>query len=239
MKRDLPEVFELGADEPLPAAPAVIVHALTPLLTDQRLARIESVLARRTRSVIAVLDGLIDPHNVSAVLRSCEAFGVQEFHIIEGPETIVASHRVAKGTEQWLDVTVHSDVESCAKALRSRGFSLYVADAKGQLTPADLRDREPLAIIFGNEHAGVSEKLRALADDTFAIPMRGFVESLNVSVAAAIALCTITEGKGGTLSQSDKTALRARYMMLSVPRAHMVLEELLKRVPSATLKDVP
>jgi tRNA (guanosine-2'-O-)-methyltransferase len=229
MRRDLPEVFELGADEPLPAPAAVIIRALTPLLTDQRLARIESVLARRTRSVIAVLDGLIDPHNVSAVLRSSEAFGVQEFHIIEGPETMVASSRVAKGTEQWLDVTVHPDAESCVKALRSRGFSLYIADAKGKLEPADLRDREPLAIVFGNEHAGVSEKLRALADGTFAIPMRGFVESLNVSVAAAIALYAITEGKGGTLSQSDKTALRARYMMLSVPRARVVIEELIQR----------
>jgi tRNA (guanosine-2'-O-)-methyltransferase len=229
MRRDLPEVFELGADEPLPAPPAVIIQALTPLLTDERLARIERVLARRTRSVIAVLDGLIDPHNVSAVLRSSEAFGVQEFHIIKGAETMVASSRVAKGTEQWLDVTVHADAENCAKALRTRGFSLYVADAKGKLEPADLRDREPLAIIFGNEHAGVSGKLRALADDTFAIPMRGFVESLNVSVAAAITLYTITEGKGGTLSPSDKTALRARYMMLSLPRAREVIAELVKR----------
>jgi tRNA (guanosine-2'-O-)-methyltransferase len=232
MRRDLPEVFQLGAADPLPAPAIEVVKALQPLLTEERVARIESVLASRTRSIVTVLDGLIDPHNVSAVIRSAEAFGVQELHIIEGSEMTVASPRVAKGSERWLDVSCYADAESCVNSLRRRGFRLYFADSKGTLEPAELRDHEPLALVFGNEHAGVSAKLRDLSDESFAIPMRGFVESLNVSVAAAIALSAVTRGKGGTLSEEDKTKLRARYMMLSIPRAREVIEELIKRKSS-------
>jgi tRNA (guanosine-2'-O-)-methyltransferase len=227
MRRDLPEVFEINPADPLPAPPNVVSDALRPLLTDERLARIETVLSRRTRSVAVVLDGLIDPHNVSAVLRSADAFGVQEVHIIEAADPLVASTRIAKGAERWLDLIRHQSAEACIKALHARGFRAYIAEAAGDHHPADLRSAGPVAIIFGNEHAGVSSKLRRLADGTFAIPMRGFVESLNVSVAAAITLYAATEGKPGDLSDADKADLRARFMMLSVPRAREVVSELI------------
>jgi tRNA (guanosine-2'-O-)-methyltransferase len=230
MRRDLPEVFEINTHSTLPASDRTVVKALRPLLTDDRLDRIEKVLALRTRSVAVVVDGLIDPHNVSAVMRSAEAFGVQELHVIENAETLLASSRVAKGSERWLEVTRHSDPIGCVKALRARGFSVYVADANGQLALDELGTHKPVAVCFGNEHEGPSAALRAMADGTFAIPMRGFVESLNVSVAAAITLYTLTQGKSGTLSERDKDALRARFIMASLPRAREVLQELLNRI---------
>ena len=240
MRRDLPEVFEVNAAEPLPAPPAAVSDALRPLLTDERLARIEAVLSRRTRSVAVVLDGVIDPHNVSAVLRSADAFGIQEVHIIENADPLLASSRVAKGTERWLDLIRHASAKACIKALRERGFRVFIAEAKGdpfdfaqgKLGPADLRETDRVAIVFGNEHSGVGSELRRLADGAFAIPMRGFVESLNVSVAAAITLYAATEGKAGDLSEADKEALRARFMMLSVPRAHEVVSELVRGRPA-------
>ena len=236
MRRDLPEVFQISPAEPLPAPAALISEALRPLLTEERLARIETVLSRRTRSIAVVLDGLIDPHNVSAVLRSADAFGVQEVHVIEDAEPLVASSRVAKGTERWLDLVRHKSAEACINVLRERGFRAYIAEARGapfdfaqgKLGLTDLRSAGPVAIIFGNEHAGVRSDLRRLADGTFAIPMRGFVESLNVSVAAAITLHALTEGKPGDLSEPDKAELRARFMMLSVPRSQEVVEELVR-----------
>lgn len=211
----------------MPADAAVVIRALTPLLTQARLDRIERVIARRTRSVVPVLDGLIDPHNIAAVLRSAEAFGVQDVHVIEASDQpFVASHRVAQGTERWLDILRHRSPETCAAYLRERGYRILVATMGGQTTPRDLNaSQDPVAVVFGNEHAGVSPTLTRLSDGTYSIPMRGFVESLNVSVASAITIQAATEPRAGDLPEGARQALRARFMMLSVDRADEVIAE--------------
>ena len=213
----------------LPAKPRAVIEALTPLLTPNRIERIDAVVGRRTRAVVPVLDGLIDPHNIAAVLRSADAFGVQDVHVIEGDEPFVASHRVAQGTERWLDVVRHGSARACAKHLKDAGYFLLTADMDGDTTPEQLQDLGKIAIVFGNEHAGVSESIRDLADGSYTIPMCGFVESLNVSVANAITLRAACAGRTGDLSAGEREELRARFMMLSVERAEEIIAEYLRR----------
>lgn len=231
MRRNHPEAIELPAPLALPAPAADVVRVLEPLITEQRLARIEQTLDRRTRSVVAVLEGLLDPHNIAAVLRSADAFGTQEVHIVEGTEPFMASQRVTQGTDRWLDVVRHQDTASCVAQLRARGYRVYVAEMDGRLQPEDLAHETRVAVIFGNEHLGVAPATRALADDSYAIPMRGFVESLNVSVAAALTLHAATRSRGGDLGADDRLALKARFLMQSIERGDEVVREQLRRDP--------
>lgn len=229
MRRDAPELFELTAREALPAEPARVCEILEPMLTEERRRRISSVIATRSNAVIPVLDGLIDPHNVAAVMRSAEAFGVQSVHLIRSLLPFTASQRVAQGTQRWVDVVEHVSAEACVRSLHVRGYRVYVAAMDGEITPEALAREPRVAVVFGNEHEGVSPELRKLADGAYTIPMRGFVQSLNVSVAAALTMFAATRDRPGDLGPQQQLLLRARYCVSSVPNAHAIVAEHLRR----------
>jgi tRNA (guanosine-2'-O-)-methyltransferase len=223
MREDDPQVSAPEPLRPLPADADAVIATLDPLLTDARRARIDAVLAARTRAVTLVLDGLIDPHNVSAVLRSADAFGVQRVHLVERDTQMRLSRRITQGCERWLEIMHHEDTTACLRWLHEHGYRVLVASMDGEAPPESLPDVPRLAIVFGNEHAGPSDAARAGADGTYAIPMRGFVESLNVSVAAAITLQQAMRGRSGDLDVDDRHALRARFLLTAVPRAEEIL----------------
>lgn len=229
MRRDDPDNIDLAGAPPLPAPASTVIAALNPLLTEARRARIDQVIASRSTAVAAVLDGLLDPHNVSAVLRSADAFGVQQVHLIERPEPFRASPRVSQGADRWVSLVRHESAQACVQALRARGHRILIAAADGDLTPEALAREPKPAVVFGNEHAGVSQELRDLADGTYAIPMRGFVQSLNVSVAAAITLFAAMQGRAGNIDPESAIELRARYCVLSVPHAFEIVAEYTRR----------
>ena len=233
MRREAPEVAQLARHLPLPASAELVIAAIAPFITDERKARIEAVISGRTRRVIPVLERLSDPHNTAAVLRSADAFGAQEVHVIETAERFVASTRVAKGSERWLDLVCHSDTEVCVDALHARGYRVLVAAMDGEVEPAGLAALGRVAVVFGNEHAGVSAAMRARADGAYRIPMRGFVESLNVSVAAAITLHSALAGAVGDLDAADRELLRARFLFQSIDHAEQIVHEHLRRVAAA------
>lgn len=229
MRRDNPLAAEITRIEPLPFSALEIIRTLEPLLTDQRRARIDQVLAVRTRAVVPVLDGLYDPHNVAAVLRSADAFGAQEVHIIEGEEPLLASHRITQGADRWLDVVRHRDPRACVRGLKERGYSVLAAMMDGQTQPEELAAMPHVALVFGSEHSGVSAAVLDQCDGRYTIPMRGFSQSLNVSVAAALTLYAATRGRVGDLADDDRLALRARFIWLSVPEAQVIVAEQLAR----------
>jgi len=193
-------------------------------LLPERRARIDEVIANRTRSLVVVMEAVCDPQNVNAVLRTAEAFGIQELHVIEGPmKPFDRNKKISQNADKWLDVVRWKDAGDCLRALKARGFLVYATHlGEGSRDLAELSFAQPVALVFGNEHRGVSREAVALADACYAIPMRGFSQSFNVSVAAAISLARavdrrlVERGRHGDLPPAEAEALRLRFYANSV-----------------------
>ncbi len=194
------------------------------LLLDVRKERVNQVIALRTRTLTVVLDRLEDSFNMAAVLRTCEAMGLQELHVIENPDVRFAPHaKVTQGCEKWVDVIVHPTFAACRDHLKSRGFLLWVSarehDAQSLFS---LRFDATVALVFGNERFGASPEALAGADGAFWIPMRGFTQSLNVSAATSATLTHAIRwreqhiGSQGDLTPEEAQVLQARFYLLSV-----------------------
>ncbi|MFT5681100.1 MAG: tRNA (guanosine-2'-O-)-methyltransferase [Myxococcota bacterium] len=180
------------------------------MVGEERQDRVRTMLANRLSSVCVIAEAIHRRHNTSAILRSCEAFGVHEVHLITG--RFRTSRGAARGAERWLDLHRWPDLATCVAHLRERGFRIVIGDlSKDAYTPDTLPVDGPVAILFGNELNGVSDEARALADGSVIVPMRGLTESLNVSVAAACVLQRVTERRrdvvgGGDLAQDRQDA---------------------------------
>jgi tRNA (guanosine-2'-O-)-methyltransferase len=193
-------------------------------LLPERKARIDEVVSRRTRTLTVVIEALCDPQNVNAVLRTCDAFGVQEIHVVEGPmKGFDRNKKISQNADKWLDVTRWSSTRECLAALRARGFAIHVTWlGEGSVGLSELDFAGPVALVFGNESKGVSDDALAMADARFAIPMRGFSQSLNVSVAAAVTLARavdrreVLRGRHGDLPEAEAEELRQRFYVLAV-----------------------
>jgi tRNA (guanosine-2'-O-)-methyltransferase len=203
---------------------ARVIEKLEPLVLPRRCERMAQVIAGRLGSVTLLLDELSDPHNRAAIVRSCDAFGVQELHSVQPARDFSVHHGVAAGTERWVDVNAHADARSAVEHLTSRGFELVSTHPSGELTPSDLARVPRLALILGNEHRGIDPVFARAATHSVRIPMRGFVESLNVSVSAAVLLAAATAQRPGDLPEDARRHLYARALYHSVPRAREVLE---------------
>jgi tRNA (guanosine-2'-O-)-methyltransferase len=159
--------------------------------SSERQQRIDTTLARRQPGLVVVLENVHDPHNIGAILRSCDAVGVMHvmmIYTIEEPPNIRATTS-ASGVVKWLNFHRYSSVKACYDRLHADGFQILatkIEPAAKQVYSFDLS--RPTAIVVGNEHRGVSEEAAAGADDLLYIPMMGMAESVNVSVAAAICL---------------------------------------------------
>lgn len=204
---------------------ARVVELLEPLVLDRRAQRLKDVIGQRLESVQVVFDAPHDPHNGAAVLRSCEAFGVQYVHVIERLEKFLAAPSVAKGAEKWVDLHHWSNVDEVIGEMKEQRLELVAAAADGELAPQDLASIPRLALVLGNERDGIADKLAAACTHRVRVPMRGFVESLNVSVSAAILLAHATLGRAGDLSEQERLRLYARGLYFTVDKADDVLEK--------------
>ena len=168
------------------------------------------MLSERLGSVVVVLEAVHRRHNASAIIRSCECFGVHEVHLITSG--FRPSKGAARGSERWVEVHCSENTEDVIHALRARGFKIFVADLDPEAySPDTIPLDAPVAILMGAELTGVSDRARELADGVICVPMRGLTESLNVSVAAACILQRVTERKraeigGGDLSTDRQQA---------------------------------
>jgi tRNA (guanosine-2'-O-)-methyltransferase len=159
-------------------------------LSERREAKIRKVIARRQPDLTIVMENIHDPHNVSAVFRSCDAVGVL---CVELLYTIEKSPRIGRksssSANKWLEVRKHTSVDDCYSTLRNEGFAIF-ATFLGESTRSlyDLDLTKKTALVFGNEHRGVSKEAAQKSDGNFQIPMVGMIQSLNVSVACAVAL---------------------------------------------------
>lgn len=158
--------------------------------TEERLNKIKGAASARQFSLKVVMENIHDPHNVSAVLRTCDAVGVPKVTLLYTFEKFPRIGKTSSSSaNKWIETEKYKDTKECFEELHKQGYKIYASmlnkDAKN-LYDLDLSGKA--ALVFGNEHRGVSPEAEKLADETFYIPMRGMIQSLNVSVAAAVSL---------------------------------------------------
>lgn len=209
---------------------------LARFVTDDRRARMEQVLGERTRYLTVVVEDVYQPHNASAVLRTCDCFGIQDVHIIENRNRYRLNPGVELGTAQWLTLhrygrAEHNTADALA-CLRAAGYRIVATSPHADDVPLAQFDLEagPSALLFGNELDGLSSVALDAADEHLVIPMYGFVESLNISVSAAIVLHDLssrlrTGGVAYRLSPDEQAQIMLGWLRSSIGRADVLERE--------------
>lgn len=215
-----------------------IIDTLRDSMLPERFQKLEAAAVDRMRGLTVVLESLYDPGNQAAVFRTADAHGLMDVHVIK-PEnaTKTNARAVSRGAEKWLDIHSYSESAPCIERLKSQGFQIAVSDLEAASPLEALDFSKPTAIVFGSERFGVSDEMREAADLRFKIPMHGFVESFNISVAAAITLHTARRRReralGATtdINEDERLAVLARWMRRSVTESETLLLEAGIEVP--------
>jgi tRNA (guanosine-2'-O-)-methyltransferase len=208
-------------------------EVLRPLLTEARLAKLEAVAASRTRHLSVVLENVYQSRNASAVMRSADGLGLLDVHLIENENAWSRNKGVAKGASQWLNLHRYLNAEdprqACVDAVKAHGCQLVVTSPHAEgYTPHTLPLDKPVALVMGTEFSGASDFMMEHADAFVEIPMYGFAESFNISVAAAILMNTLRHrlehsGVDWHLLPEERTVLNAKWMYKSVRNARGIL----------------
>ena len=162
--------------------------------TEERLWRMSEVVSNRLGSVTVVIENLHDAHNVGAVVRTAECYGVDTLHVVEMPNPYNPLKGIARGADKWLNVQRYQGLNKVMGDLMAGGYTICAADVgEGCVPLSELPIDKPIAILMGSERDGVSDRAKKMVDVRFSIPMVGFTESFNVSVSAAVVLHEITQ----------------------------------------------
>lgn len=245
----LPETVPVAGHE---VPPGRLWEILGPFLSDARRERLAAVAARRTFDVVPVLEGLVDPGNVNAVLRSAEGLGFGAAHLValqDDAATLAASYaarhevdaepdvriakRASQGAHKWVEVRAFETTAAWAAHARGLGYRIAVTALRDDALPIAAWDfSQPTALVVGAEHDGASDEMLALADAAVLLPLDGFVQSYNVSVAAALALYharadRAARGAPDTLPDAERALLEAHYLGRAVPHAEALVRRAL------------
>jgi tRNA (guanosine-2'-O-)-methyltransferase len=204
-----------------------LLDFVSPFVTDSRKEQAEKVLENRTRFITVVLEDIYQPHNASAVVRSCEGFGIQDLHIIEERNRYRVNPDVTLGSSKWVTLKRYSaeagkNTARCLNKLKKEGYVIAAATLKGNSIPlAEIPIDKKIAVCFGNEEEGLTETAHELADIRMHIPMFGFTQSFNISVSAAVTLYALTgrlrnNGAEWHLKNEEKDELRLIWYLRSL-----------------------
>jgi tRNA (guanosine-2'-O-)-methyltransferase len=177
-------------------------------MTPQRDERLTAVLNKRQPDITVVLENVFDPHNISAVMRTCDAVGIQDIYILN---TKIAKHdyfgvKSSSSAAKWLTVHQYTNAQECFAALRKNYNKIYTTHLSSDAVSLyEIDFTDSVALVFGNEHDGVSEETIALADGNFIIPQLGFIKSLNISVACAVSIYEAHRQKMAAGHYKDQT----------------------------------
>ena len=196
---------------------------MTQFITEERKEVLNRTVESRTHYMRILTENMFHPQNASAIMRHCEAFGIQQIHTVEDRCKFDPSVNIVRGTEKWVDVEHHETTAEALAALKAEGYRIVATTPhRCSATPESFDvTKGKFVLVFGTEHAGISEEVIAAADDFLMIPMCGMVESLNVSASAAILIYMLSERirqqvEGWQLSDDDKLKLLTRWTMSSV-----------------------
>lgn len=208
---------------------------VVPLLTASRREKIQRVVESRCYQVPVVLEGIYDRGNISAVMRSGEAFGFCNYHVIETQERFKEANRVTQGADKWIETRRWKRTSDCVKHLKDSGYKIFTTSLGATKRIDQIDWSQPSALVLGNEKEGVSEEMVQASDETFIIPMFGFVQSFNISVAGALCLYQIWQtrmarrGKNSDLNENEKRTLEAIYALRTQDSSEKLLKELITR----------
>lgn len=212
-----------------------LTNYLSGFVSDRRKQRLTEVLAERTRHMTVVLEDVYQAHNASAVLRSCDCFGVQDVHFIENRNKFKISEDVSMGSTQWLSITKYNAEENntinCLQQLKNKGYRIVATTPhKNDCTIAELDVTKPFALVFGTEIDGISQDVFDVADEFVKIPMYGFTESFNISVSAALCMYELTtrirEQKiPYHLSENEKQEIYVEWLKASISKSDLIVKE--------------
>ncbi len=220
-----------------------ITEYLSGYVTRERLVLFDKVLTFRTRYITVVLEDIYQPQNASAVLRSCDCFGIQDVHIIENRNQFILNPHVELGSARWLTLKKHNrknnNSKEALRALKAEGYRIVATSPHTHDTLLENFDLSTgkTALVFGSEMPGISENILEEADEFLNIPMVGFTESLNISVSAAIILHSLTEKLRKSkkinweLTPEEKESLKLEWLQQSIKKSELLIAEYKKRHP--------
>jgi tRNA (guanosine-2'-O-)-methyltransferase len=213
---------------------------LSGFISENKKNKFEEIILQRTRYITVVLEDIFQPHNASAVLRSCDCFGIQDVHIIENNNKYEINPDVALGSSKWLSLYKYHSAENntvdCLQQLKDSGYHIIAtAPHKKDHTPEDLPLDQKIALVFGTEMEGLTSKAIEMADGFVNIPMYGFTESLNISVSAALLVRSITERLHNSeipwqLSETESLDIRILWAKSVVKKADLLEKEFLRKI---------
>ena len=196
---------------------------MTRFITDERREVLQRTVAQRTHYMRILTENMFHPQNASAIMRHCEAFGIQQIHTVEDRCKFDPSVNIVRGTQKWVDVEHHETTAEALQALKSEGYRIVATTPHRCSATPETFDvtKGKFALVFGTEHAGISDEVIEAADDFLMIPMCGMVESLNVSASAAILIYMLSERirqsvEGWQLTDAEQLKLLTRWTMSSV-----------------------
>lgn len=210
---------------------------LISFLTEERKEKIDWVINNRTNHLTVVVEDLMNPHNASAIMRSCDCFGIQNLHAIEQNHEFEMDHQIAAGSLKWVHMNTHqSKTPPALKSFKEKGYKIVATTPHtDDFIPETIPLEEPLAIVFGNEREGITDDVRAEADYFLQIPMYGFTESFNISVSAALILNTLTNRLRDTninwqLSEEEKQKLQYEFAKNTIREADLIEKDFLAKL---------
>lgn len=207
----------------------VLAH-IFPLLTPERQSRMLDVVKGRTGTVVPVLENLYDRGNISAVMRSAEAFGLYQMHLIELGEKFKESQRTTAGADKWVETRKWKSTKACVDHLHAQGYRIVATHLSPDAKPIESIDfTQPTALVLGNEKEGITKEMAELADERVILPMFGFVQSFNISVAGALSFYQVVQdrtkrrGGQGDLTEEQQDILRAVYSLRTLDSSADIL----------------
>jgi tRNA (guanosine-2'-O-)-methyltransferase len=211
---------------------------LRQFVTEERFQKFTEIIQFRTRHITVALEDIFQSHNASAVLRTCDCFGIQDLHIIENRNKYEVNHDVALGASKWLNLIKYNspgnNTVACINSLKQQGYRVVATTPhKDGFIPETLPLHQKTALIFGTELAGLTPLAMEMADDFILIPMVGFTESLNISVSAAIFIQNLTNRLRSSeinwqLSDAEKDKTLLGWLRQSIKKSDSIIHNFLQ-----------
>jgi len=204
---------------------------LEPFLTERRITLFKEVVSERTRHFTVVTEDVFQLHNTSAVMRTCDIFGIQDLHVVEEIKGKRIDKEIALGAQKWVDLYRYDKIDSCLNTLKEQGYRIIATTPhENAQMLEDFDITQKAAFFFGKESSGLSDKVLSKADGFLKIPMYGFTESLNISVSAAIILQEVVLKLRRTeipwqLTQEEQYEKRLEWTMKSIKSISGVIKK--------------